>query len=165
LNQMLHGERQSLVCSDTFLDPGEGRTRNGGATHQGLEKVAQMLRAHDPLLLNGFRAKGEISAGAVEGLNNKIRVITRRTYVSRTYEAMETALYHALGHLTEPESNHNIAEEAHVLRLTNTLHYRGPRIMFQQLEVLIWHAWKNAHAGMGIFAFSMTRNAGPGFGR
>ena len=30
-----------------------------------------MLRAHEPLLLNWFRAKGEISNGAVEGLNNK----------------------------------------------------------------------------------------------
>jgi Transposase len=27
-----------------------------------------------------FRAKGEVSAGAVEGLNNKIRVVTRRSY-------------------------------------------------------------------------------------
>jgi len=45
-----------------------------------MKKVARMLRAHEPLLLNWFRAKGEISAGAVEGLNNKIRVMTRRSY-------------------------------------------------------------------------------------
>jgi len=37
-----------------------------------------MLRAHEELLLNWFRAKGEISNGAVEGLNNKIRVVTRK---------------------------------------------------------------------------------------
>jgi transposase len=30
--------------------------------------------------MNWFKAKGEISAGAVEGLNNKIRVVTRRSY-------------------------------------------------------------------------------------
>ena len=45
-----------------------------------MKKVARMLRVHEPLLLNWFRAKGEISAGAVEGLNNKIRVMTRRSY-------------------------------------------------------------------------------------
>jgi len=65
-----------------------------------------MLRAHEPLLLNWFRAKGEISAGAVEGLNNKIRVVTRRSYGFRPYDAMEIALYHNLGRLTEPESTH-----------------------------------------------------------
>ncbi|MCW5979825.1 MAG: transposase [Bryobacteraceae bacterium] len=65
-----------------------------------------MLRAHEPLILNGFRARGEISTGAVEGLNNKIRVVTRRSYGFRTFEAMEIALYHALGRLPEPESTH-----------------------------------------------------------
>ena len=70
-------------------------------------KVAQTLRSHQELLLNWFRAKGEISSGAVEGLNNKIRVVTRRSYGFRTYEAMEIALYHTLGRLPEPnESTH-----------------------------------------------------------
>jgi transposase len=71
-----------------------------------MTKVARMLRAHEALLLNWFRAKGEISAGAVEGLNNKIRVVTRRSYGFRTYNAMEMALYHTLGRLPEPESAH-----------------------------------------------------------
>jgi transposase len=71
-----------------------------------MQKVARMLRAHEPLLLNWFRAKGEISNGAVEGLNNKIRVVTRRSYGFRTYHAMEIALYHNLGRLPEPESTH-----------------------------------------------------------
>ena len=71
-----------------------------------MKKVARMLRAHEPLILNWFRAKGEISNGAVEGLNNKIRVVTRRSYGFRTFEAMELALYHTLGHLPEPESTH-----------------------------------------------------------
>ena len=42
-------------------------------------------------LLNWFKAKGEVSSGAVEGLNNKIRVVTRRSYGFRTYKAMELA--------------------------------------------------------------------------
>lgn len=71
-----------------------------------MQKVARMLRAHEPLLLNWFRAKGEISSGPVEGLNNKIRVVTRRSYGFRTYKAMEMALYHNLGRLPEPESTH-----------------------------------------------------------
>src|SRR5436190_2045956 len=71
-----------------------------------MKRVARMLRAHEPLILNWFRAKGEISNGAVEGLNNKIRVVTRRSYGFRTYEAMEIALYHNLGRLPEPESPH-----------------------------------------------------------
>ena len=71
-----------------------------------MRKVARMLRAHEELLMNWFRAKGEISAGAVEGLNNKIRVVTRRSYGFRTYNAMEIALYHTLGRLPEPPSTH-----------------------------------------------------------
>ena len=71
-----------------------------------MKRVARMLRAHEPLILNWFRAKGEISSGAVEGLNNKIRVVTRRSYGFRTYKAMEIALYHNLGRLPEPESTH-----------------------------------------------------------
>lgn len=68
-----------------------------------MKKVARTLRAHEELILNWFRAKGEISSGAVEGLNNKIRVVTRRSYGFRTYKAMEVALYHALGRLPEPD--------------------------------------------------------------
>ena len=71
-----------------------------------IKKVARMLRAHEDLLMNWFRAKGEISSGAVEGLNNKIRVVTRRSFGFRTYKAMEMALFHTLGRLPEPESAH-----------------------------------------------------------
>jgi transposase len=71
-----------------------------------IKKVARMLRAHEDLLMNWFRAKGEISSGAVEGLNNKIRVVTRRSFGFRTYKAMEIALFHTLGRLPEPESTH-----------------------------------------------------------
>jgi len=68
-----------------------------------MKKVARMLRSHEDLILNWFQAKGEISSGAVEGLNNKIRVVTRRSYGFRTDEAMEIALYHTLGRLPEPD--------------------------------------------------------------
>ena len=71
-----------------------------------IKKVARMLRAHEDLMMNWFRANGEISSGAVEGLNNKIRVVTRRSFGFRTYKAMEMALFHTLGRLPEPESAH-----------------------------------------------------------
>ena len=67
-----------------------------------MKKVARMLRAHEGLILNWFKARGEVCTGATEGLNNKIRVVTRRAYGFRTYRAMEIALYHNLGKLPEP---------------------------------------------------------------
>jgi transposase len=45
-------------------------------------------KSHEDLILNWFRAKGEISYGF------------------RTYEGMEIALDHNLGRLPEPESTH-----------------------------------------------------------
>ena len=71
-----------------------------------LKRIARSLRDHRPLILNWFRARGLISAGAVEGLNNKLKVITRRAYGFRTFKATEIALYHALGALPEPELTH-----------------------------------------------------------
>lgn len=71
-----------------------------------MKKVARMLRRHEPLILNWFRAKGALSSGAVEGLNNKIRVTTRRAYGFRTFKALEVALYHSLGKLPEPPPTH-----------------------------------------------------------
>ena len=71
-----------------------------------MKKVARMLRAHRELLLNWFRAKKQISAGVVEGFNNKAKLTTRKAYGFRTFKATEVALYHTLGALPEPESTH-----------------------------------------------------------
>lgn len=65
-----------------------------------------MLRAHRTLILNWFRARGTISAGVVEGFNNKAKLTTKKAYGFRTYEAIEIALYHQLGKLPEPEFTH-----------------------------------------------------------
>ncbi len=43
-----------------------------------MKKIARMLRSHRALLLNWFKAKGTVSAGAVEGFNGKAKVVTRR---------------------------------------------------------------------------------------
>lgn len=71
-----------------------------------MKKVARSLRRHRPLILNWFRARGEISAGSVEGLNNKLKLTLRKSYGFRTFPAAETALYHALGRLPEPPQTH-----------------------------------------------------------
>lgn len=67
-----------------------------------MKKIAKSLRAHQPLILNWFRARGLVSTGVVEGMNNKLKVITRRAFGFRTYKATEIALYHALGNLPDP---------------------------------------------------------------
>jgi transposase len=71
-----------------------------------MKKVARSMRDHRELILNWFRASGEISAGAVEGLNNKAKVTFRKSYGFRTFHVAETALYHTLGKLPEPEDTH-----------------------------------------------------------
>src|SRR5438874_8441637 len=95
---------RSLTWARYFLDYWTWRALRSRI--EPMMRVARMLRAHQELILNWFRAKGEISSGAVEGLNNKIRVVTRRSYGFRTYDAMEIALYHTLGRLPEPELTH-----------------------------------------------------------
>jgi hypothetical protein len=42
-----------------------------------MKNVAKMQKAHRPLLLNWFCAKGEIELGCVEGFNKKGRVVTK----------------------------------------------------------------------------------------
>ncbi len=95
---------RSVLWAGGFLDA--WRQRAMRSRLEPMKKVARMLRTHEPLLMNWFRARGEISSGAVEGLNNKLRVITRRSYGFRTYDGMKIAMYHTLGRLPEPESTH-----------------------------------------------------------
>jgi transposase len=71
-----------------------------------MRRVAQTLRDHEPLILNWFTWKKAFSSAAVEGLNNKARVVTRRSYGFRQFPVLEVALYHTLGKLPEPEFTH-----------------------------------------------------------
>ena len=71
-----------------------------------MKDVAKTLRKKRELLLNWFRADGKLSSGIVEGFNNKLKLVTRKSYGFRTQEAYETALYHNLGNLPEPEFTH-----------------------------------------------------------
>ncbi len=57
----------------------------------------------DPELVPG---QGPISAAAVEGLNGKAKVTTRKSYGFRGLRTASVALYHRLGELPEPEFTH-----------------------------------------------------------
>lgn len=77
------------------------------ATHSRLEPMrdfAWMLRRHQDDILNYFKLR--IDNGAVEGMNNKAKVVSHRCYGFRTAHNYITALYHCLGNLPEPELVH-----------------------------------------------------------
>lgn len=69
-------------------------------------KVAQMLQRHHDLILNYFRARKLYNSGVVEGLNNKLKVVTRRAYGYRSHKIVKIALFHALGDLPTPPTAH-----------------------------------------------------------
>jgi transposase len=71
-----------------------------------IKKFARTVRAHRQLMLNWFVAKKAISSGTVEGLNGNGKLALRKARGFRTYEAAETALYHQLGKLPEPQFTH-----------------------------------------------------------
>ena len=81
-------------------------TRTMRSKIEPIKQVARSLRQHEDLILNWFRAKGTISAGTVEGLNNKAKLTTRKSYGFRTFEAAKTALYQTLGALPDPDFTH-----------------------------------------------------------
>lgn len=87
-----------------FLD--QWCTRAMRSQIEPMKAVARSLRDKRELLLNWFRADGALSSGVVEGFNSKVKLVTRKSYGFRTQEAYETALYHNLGNLPEPEFTH-----------------------------------------------------------
>jgi transposase len=71
-----------------------------------MKKVAKTIRSHKRLILNWFQAKNEISLGAVEGQNNKAKVVIRKSYGFKTAEILQISLYHKLGKLPIPDLAH-----------------------------------------------------------
>lgn len=71
-----------------------------------MKKVAQTIRSHRHLILNWFEAKNEISLGAVEGQNNKAKVVIRKSYGFKSSEVLKITLYHKLGKLPVPDLAH-----------------------------------------------------------
>lgn len=71
-----------------------------------VKAVARTIRSHRELILNWFKARKQFNSGIVEGLNNRIKLTIRKAYGYRQLKVAEIALYHALGHLPEPEVTH-----------------------------------------------------------
>jgi transposase len=97
-------EYTSPTWAGKFLD--QWCTRAMRSQIEPMKKLARTLRNKRDLILNWFVADGRLSSGIVEGFNNKLKLITRKSYGFRTQEAYETALYHNLGALPEPEFTH-----------------------------------------------------------
>ena len=97
-------EYKSAWWAGKFLDEWTGRVMRSKL--EPMKKVARSIRTHRSLILNWFRARGEISSGAVEGLNNKVKLVTRKSYGFRTAKVAKLALLHNLGRLPEPERTH-----------------------------------------------------------
>jgi transposase len=83
-------------------------TRTMRSRIEPMKKVARQLRGHEELILNWFRARGTISAGMTERLNNKLKLTTRKAYGFRTFDAVKTALHQNLGALQEPQFTHKL---------------------------------------------------------
>jgi transposase len=71
-----------------------------------MKKVAATVQGHRALIMNWFEAKGKLSSGAVEGMNNKVKLVSRKAYGFRTARITQLALMHNLGDLPEPEHFH-----------------------------------------------------------
>lgn len=71
-----------------------------------MKDFVRMIRAHQPLIMNWFKAKKQFSSGIVEGMNRKVNLVTRKGFGFRSYEVLKIALFHTMGDLPEPESTH-----------------------------------------------------------
>lgn len=97
-------EYQSPTWAGKFLDAWCRRVLK--TKLEPLKKVARTLQTHRALLLNWFVAEGRLSAGTVEGFNNKAKLTLRKAYGFKSPENAQMALYHTLSHLPEPKFTH-----------------------------------------------------------
>jgi len=71
-----------------------------------IKKFVSTLRNHEDLLMNYFKAGKLYSSGIVEGLNLRINLCMRKAYGYRSFDLLQTSLYHTLGDLPEPKFTH-----------------------------------------------------------
>ena len=72
----LFREYVSPTWAEKFMDPWCAKVIRSRL--EPMKKIARMIRVHKPLILNWFAARDEVSLGAVEGLNNKLRRVSGR---------------------------------------------------------------------------------------
>ena len=97
----------SVTWAGKFLDQWCAMAMRSGITP--MKAKAKMLQSHRDLILNYFRAKKAYSSAVVEGLNTKVKLVTRKAYGYRKAETIKIALFHALGRLPEPQHAHRFA--------------------------------------------------------
>ena len=93
-------EYSSPTWAGKFLE--DWCTRVMQSNVEPMKKVARTLRKHRDLILNWFKAGGQLSSGTVEGFNNKAKLTMRKAYGFRSLDIAQTALYHTLSDLPEP---------------------------------------------------------------
>lgn len=71
-----------------------------------LNRFTRTLQNHRELILNYFIAGKQYNSGIVEGLNRRVNLTVRKSFGFRSFNIMQTALYHQLGKLDEPEFSH-----------------------------------------------------------
>lgn len=71
-----------------------------------MKKFVKTLRAHEELLMNYFKAGKAFSSGIVEGLNLRVNLCMRKAYGYRSFDLLQTSLFHTLGDLPEPKFTH-----------------------------------------------------------
>jgi len=101
----LFWEYVSPAWAGKFLDAWCAMAKK--STIEPMAAVANTLEGHRELLLNWFRAKKQYNNGIVEGMNFKVNFLVRRSFGFRTYDVIETALYHQFGDLPEPKFTHS----------------------------------------------------------
>jgi transposase len=74
-----------------------------------IKNFVRMIRTHQPLIMNWFKAKKLYNSGIVEGLNRKVNLVTRKSYGFRSYENLRNALFLNLGDLPEPDFTHRFS--------------------------------------------------------
>lgn len=98
---------KSVAWASKFID--QWTTQVMRSRIDPMKKQARSIRRHKKLILNWFRAKGDLSSGIVEGLNTKAKLTSRKAYGFRSPEIHKIALYHALGGLPTPEWTHKFS--------------------------------------------------------
>lgn len=68
---------------------------------QPFKQLVRRLRAHLDGVLAWTRLR--VSNGALEGMNNKIKLVSHRSFGFRTFENISATIYHCCAHLPLPE--------------------------------------------------------------
>jgi transposase len=72
-----------------------------------LKDVAKMLRRHEELILNWFRARKQINNGITEGFNLNIKLAMRKARGFKSFEVAKIAMLHQMGELPRPSFQHD----------------------------------------------------------